>query len=274
MPSKTSKPAAVGLLAVYERTVNAIFLSLSVSAWSRARALAHMLTRCEICVERWWEWSSYEINLSFLGKHTTPEYLQNVNRFGKVPAIVDGKNFKLAESIAILRYLAREFAVPDHWYPRDSRRRARVDEYLEWQHSNTRLHCAGYVCYVWRGPLRGETMDPRVAKRLKAEMVGCLDFIESNVLQREARFIAGDEISIADLVATCEIEQPSECRRFGGFYRMINWNVSVLFTELAGYDARVGRPHLTAWMQRVKETTQPDYDEAHKILNKFAPTTT
>lgn len=194
--------------------------------------------KCPIALRKW--------------EHTTPEYLQNVNRFGKVPAIVDGKNFKLAESIAILRYLAREFTVPDHWYPRDSRRRARVDEYLEWQHSNTRLHCAGYVRYVWRGPLRGETMDPRVAKRLKAEMVGCLDFIETNVLQRDVHFIAGDEISIADLVAACEIEQP----------------------KLAGYDARVGRPKLTAWMQRVKETTQPDYDEAHKVLNKFAPTAT
>ncbi|XP_065084635.1 glutathione S-transferase theta-1-like [Ochlerotatus camptorhynchus] len=194
--------------------------------------------KCPIALRKW--------------EHATPEYLQNVNRFGKVPAIVDGKNFKLAESIAILRYLAREFDVPDHWYPRHSRQRARVDEYLEWQHSNTRLHCAGYVRYVWRGPLRGEAVESKVVGRLRMEMIGCLDFIESNVLQSDVKYIAGDEISIADLVAACEIEQP----------------------KLAGYDARVGRPKLTAWMQRVKEHTQPDYDEAHEVLHRFAPTTT
>lgn len=32
----------------------------------------------------------------------------------------------------------------DHWYPKDSRAQARVDEYLEWQHANTRLSCAMY----------------------------------------------------------------------------------------------------------------------------------
>lgn len=145
------------------------------------------------------------------GEHTTPEFLRTVNRFGKLPAIVEEESgFKLAESIAILRYLSREHSVPDHWYPRDSRRRARVDEYLEWQHSNTRLHCAGYVRYVWRGPLRGEAVERQVAERLRAEMIACLDFIESNLLREDVPFIAGQDISIADLVAACEVEQPSK----------------------------------------------------------------
>ncbi|KAL1376177.1 hypothetical protein pipiens_004475 [Culex pipiens pipiens] len=184
-------------------------------------------------------------------EHTTPEFLRTVNRFGKLPAIVEEESgFKLAESIAILRYLAREHSVPDHWYPRDSRRRARVDEYLEWQHSNTRLHCAGYVRYVWRGPLRGEAVERQVAERLRSEMIACLDFIESNLLREDVPFIAGQDISIADLVAACEVEQP----------------------KLTGYDARVGRPKMTAWLQRVKESTHPDYEAAHKVMLRFAPT--
>lgn len=47
-------------------------------------------------------------------------------------------------SIAILRYLAREKNLPDFWYPKDSKQQARVDEYLEWQHNNTRAFCASY----------------------------------------------------------------------------------------------------------------------------------
>ncbi|XP_055608656.1 glutathione S-transferase theta-3-like [Uranotaenia lowii] len=197
--------------------------------------------KCPVALRKW--------------EHTSADFLQNVNRFGKVPAIVEGPDFKLAESVAILRYLCREYSssVADHWYPRDSRQRARVDEYLEWQHANTRAHCTGYVRYVWRGPLRGEKVDKRVAENMRLEMIRCLDFIESNLFEEGGdQFIAGSQISIADLVAVCEIEQP----------------------KLTGYNARIGRPKLAAWMQRVKEYTQPHYDEAHKVLNHFAPTVT
>ena len=44
----------------------------------------------------------------------------------------------------LFRYLAREKNIADHWYPSDSKAQARVDEYLEWQHLNTRMMCAGY----------------------------------------------------------------------------------------------------------------------------------
>lgn len=69
------------------------------------------------------------------GEHLTDEYENNVNRFKKIPAIVDN-DFKLAESIAIYRYLASEHKIADNWYPKDNKKRARVDEYLEWQHVN------------------------------------------------------------------------------------------------------------------------------------------
>lgn len=47
-------------------------------------------------------------------------------------------------SVAILRYICREFKVADHWYPKESKSQLKVDEYLEWQHLNTRAHCALY----------------------------------------------------------------------------------------------------------------------------------
>uniref|UniRef100_A0A0E9P7F4 GST N-terminal domain-containing protein n=1 Tax=Anguilla anguilla TaxID=7936 RepID=A0A0E9P7F4_ANGAN len=38
------------------------------------------------------------------------------------------EEFILAESIAILKYLAEKFRTPDHWYPADLQKRARVNE--------------------------------------------------------------------------------------------------------------------------------------------------
>lgn len=61
----------------------------------------------------------------------------------KVPSI-DDNGFFLSESVAIVRYLARENKVADHWYPTDSEKQARVDEYLEWQHLNTRILCVTF----------------------------------------------------------------------------------------------------------------------------------
>lgn len=45
-------------------------------------------------------------------------------------------------SVGIIRYLSREFEIPDHWYPKSSIGQARIDEYLDWQHLNTRLFCS------------------------------------------------------------------------------------------------------------------------------------
>ena len=41
-----------------------------------------------------------------------------------------------------MKYLATKYPVADHWYPADTKQRARVDEYLAWQHTNTRMNAA------------------------------------------------------------------------------------------------------------------------------------
>ena len=49
-----------------------------------------------------------------------------------------GEGLVLYESHAILRYLCDSFPVPDHWYPKDPEKRAKVNEYLDSHHSNLR----------------------------------------------------------------------------------------------------------------------------------------
>lgn len=41
-----------------------------------------------------------------------------------------------SSSVAILQYLSTKCGVPEHWYPKDAKQRAKVMEYIQW-HGNT-----------------------------------------------------------------------------------------------------------------------------------------
>ena len=176
-------------------------------------------------------------------EHLSKSY-KEVNRFRMVPCI-DDKGFKLSESVAILRYLvATNPSVADHWYPKDVKERAKVDEYLEWQHTNTRMGCAGFSRIKYLEPLMHWKPPPQ--KKIddaKDLMEKSLNLLENVWLQDQSKdFLATKEISFADILAACELEQP----------------------KIADYDPFVNRPRLTKWHQLVKLKTYPIYDEAHE----------
>ena len=47
-------------------------------------------------------------------------------------------DYCLSESHTILRYLADTRGVDDHWYPKDLKKRALVEKYLDSHHSDLR----------------------------------------------------------------------------------------------------------------------------------------
>ena len=49
-------------------------------------------------------------------------------------------------SVAILKYIYNKYNLPDHWYPRDLKKQARVDEALSWFPQNIR--CGAYFLTV------------------------------------------------------------------------------------------------------------------------------
>ena len=59
---------------------------------------------------------------------------RNLNPNGKVPVLVDG-DFSIFESHAILRYLAGKTANSDELWPKDAKKRALCDQWMEWAHS-------------------------------------------------------------------------------------------------------------------------------------------
>ncbi|XP_051956156.1 glutathione S-transferase theta-1-like [Xyrauchen texanus] len=176
----------------------------------------------------------------FDGEQYTEEF-GKVSMIRKLPAIRDG-DFCLAESIAILVYLAEKFHTPDHWYPADSQKRAKVNEYLSWQHSAMRIHGSKMLWFRVLIPAMGVEIPKEKMDTALEDLNASLNLVEQNFLQ-DKPFIGGDQISLADLVAIVEIMQPVG----------------------AGLDVFEDRPKLRAWKDRVREAIGAElFDEAHQ----------
>ncbi|XP_078123770.1 glutathione S-transferase theta-1b [Sander vitreus] len=167
---------------------------------------------------------------------------EKISLIKRVPALRDG-DFCLAESIAILLYLADKFKTPDFWYPADLQQRARVNEYLSWQHSAMRLHgCRIFWLRVLIPKGLGMEVPQDKLDAALEDLNNSLKLIEEKFIQ-DRPFIAGDNISLADLVAIVEIMQP----------------------VAAGLDVFDGRPKLSAWRDRVRAAIGKElFDEVHQ----------
>jgi glutathione S-transferase len=88
-------------------------------------------------------------------QHLTAEYFM-INPRQQVPAmtetIYEGINpnqFNLGESHTMMRYICDNYPVKDmeHLYPKDLKKRARVDEVLDWSHVGWRL-CTNRLVFM------------------------------------------------------------------------------------------------------------------------------
>ncbi|KAM4808089.1 glutathione S-transferase theta-2B [Rhinophrynus dorsalis] len=177
------------------------------------------------------------------GENHTEDY-RKVNALCTVPALKDG-DFTLAESIAILLYLTRKYKTPDHWYPSDLQKRAKVDEYLSWHPTNTRSR-GGKVFWdkCMKPAILGHETPPEELEAMLSELNATLTQLEEKFLQ-DKPFIAGDEISLADLVAVVELMQ----------------------VVASGENVFGDRPKLGAWKKRVEEAVGTElFREAHDFI--------
>ncbi|XP_004843627.1 glutathione S-transferase theta-1 isoform X1 [Heterocephalus glaber] len=179
------------------------------------------------------------------GQHLSDAFVQ-VNPLKKVPALKDG-DFTLTESVAILLYLTRKYKVPDYWYPQDLQARARVDEYLAWQHTALRRNCLRALWHKVMFPVfLGEQVSSELLAATLAELDDTLQVFEDKFLQNKA-FLIGSQISLADLVAITELMHPIG----------------------AGCQVFEGRPKLAAWHRQVEAAVGENlFQEAHEIILK------
>ncbi|XP_038198668.1 glutathione S-transferase theta-1 isoform X3 [Arvicola amphibius] len=179
------------------------------------------------------------------GEHLSDAFAQ-VNPMKKVPAMKDN-DFTLSESVAILLYLTHKYKVPDHWYPQDLQARARVDEYLAWQHTTLRRSCLRALWHKVMFPVfLGEQVPSEMLAATLAELDVNLRVLEDKFLQDKA-FLVGPHISLADLVAITELMHP-----IGG-----------------GCPVFEGHPKLAAWYHRVEAVVGKElFREANEVILK------
>ncbi|XP_070773283.1 glutathione S-transferase theta-1-like [Enoplosus armatus] len=142
-------------------------------------------------------------------------------------------------------YLAEKFKTPDFWYPADLQRRARVNEYLSWQHTAIRMHGSRVFWLRLLIPkIMGVEVPQDTLDAALEDLNGSLKLIEEKFLG-DGPFIAGDHISLADLVAIVEVMQPVG----------------------SSLDVFEGRPKLSAWRDRVQATVGKElFDDAHRAI--------
>ena len=86
-------------------------------------------------------------------------------------------------------------------------------------------------------------MNVEKLKQFEAGLEKVLDQIE-NIFLKDKEYICGNDLSIGDLLAICELMQPIA----------------------ADHKVFKNRPLLEAWSERVKERLQPHFNESHKFL--------
>jgi glutathione S-transferase len=153
------------------------------------------------------------------GAHKTPAYLTK-NGFGQVPVLEDG-DITLADSNAILVYLANRYDDTGRWYPKDPITQAGVQRFLS--------VAAGQVAF---GPAAarlvnvfGAGLDHERAKEIATSVLGVL---EIHLTNRE--WLAGTDATIADVANYAYIAHAPE------------GDVS-----LAPY------PHVGSWLKRIEQ---------------------
>jgi glutathione S-transferase len=123
----------------------------------------------------------------------TPEFL-SLNPNGLVPVIKDG-DFVLWESNSIIRYLASRYG-GEALYPADPTKRARVDQWIDWQATDlNRSWSYAFLGLVRKSPAHqaADEIDASLASWTRHMRV-----LESQ-LHATGAFVTGEHFSLADI---------------------------------------------------------------------------
>ena len=186
----------------------------------------------------------------FTGANLKPEFLA-INPNGAVPLLEDG-DFRLAESSAILRYLAEKCRAAS--YPDDPRARAHVHERMDW--FNTGLYRdLGYgliypqVIETYR---KGDEQAQRAHlawSRDKAKH--WLEILDRHHIGPTNNFVCGNEPTLADFMGACYVTLGDVIRLdYSAYPNVVRWVTNV---KALPYWAKTNEPFYTHFVAPFKD---------------------
>ena len=126
-----------------------------------------------------------------------------------MPALSESDGFNLSESHSIMRYLVEtsqdeKIQQLNH---KDARARAKVDEYLDWNHTNLRWGTNRLVFMTYFMKIRGVNLTPEEHRHHLTEAWKVCKKSLDHVADRLSKtsFVASDQLSLGDLAAVCDI---------------------------------------------------------------------
>lgn len=148
------------------------------------------------------------VNL-FKSEHLTPEFLEK-NPLHTIPVLEDG-DFILYDSHAIMAYLADTYGNDESWYPKDTKKRALVNQKLFFNTAIIYRRLRNITYYVFqrgRKTLEQDWLD---------DIAEGYSFLEAFLLK--TKYIAGDHVTIADVailshLATLEYILPVDATKY------------------------------------------------------------
>ena len=152
--------------------------------------------------------SGIDLDLEIVDLFTGAQYqppFEAINPSHQVPVLEDG-DFRLTESSAILKYLADRVGSPA--YPADLRKRARINERMDWFNTGFyRDFSYGFV-YPQIFPFMRRSDDVVQAGTIaygKEKALGWLKVLDQSLIGPRNGYVCGDAITIADYLGSVMI---------------------------------------------------------------------
>ncbi|HTP97659.1 MAG TPA: glutathione S-transferase family protein [Burkholderiales bacterium] len=186
----------------------------------------------------------YQLVDLFTGEHVKPEYA-SINPNHLIPVLEDG-DFRLTESSAILKYLAEKSG--SKAYPSDLRKRAKVNEMMDWLNTQFYRDWAYGMIYPQLFPnLKRPTEEQHqgVIAWGKEKAANWLKILDRDLIGAKNAYLCGSEITLADYL--------------GAPYVTIG---EIVRCDFSGY------PNINRWLGNMKAL--PSWSKVNKAFNDLA----